>query len=166
MITNFLPSLFKGMFTNESRSIEWSEVAEIICGGSLKSSTEKYRKMIANNLEKNAQKVKQWMPALSPVVQCNGGRRRQHFVGLTGVGMCDFDHLSNVDAAFRKACEDNHAFLVYRTISGNGVRVLFRVEFKDPEGIPDLQKYRGDAPGFALANEYFSQLLGAEADMK
>lgn len=166
MITNYLPSLFKGMFTNESRSIEWSEVAEIICGGSLKSSTEKYRKMIANNLEKNAQKVKQWMPALSPVVQCNGGRRRQHFVGLTGVGMCDFDHLSNVDAAFRKACEDNHAFLVYRTISGNGVRVLFRVEFKDPEGIPDLQKYRGDAPGFALANEYFSQLLGAEADMK
>lgn len=166
MITNYLPSLFKGMFTNESRSIEWSEVAEIICGGSLKSSTEKYRKMIANNLEKNAQKVKQWMPALSPVVQCNGGRRRQHFVGLTGVGMCDFDHLSNVDAAFRKACEDNHAFLVYRTISGNGVRVLFRVEFKDPEGIPDLQKYRGDAPGFALANEYFSHLLGAEADMK
>lgn len=166
MITNYLPSLFKGMFTNESRSIEWSEVAEIICGGSLKSSTEKYRKMIANNLEKNAQKVKQWMPALSPVVQCNGGRRRQHFVGLTGVGMCDFDHLSNVDTAFRKACEDNHAFLVYRTISGNGVRVLFRVEFKDPEGIPDLQKYRGDAPGFALANEYFSQLLGAEADMK
>lgn len=166
MITNYLPSLFKGMFTNESRSIEWSEVAEIICGGSLKSSTEKYRKMIANNLEKNAQKVKQWMPALSPVVQCNGGRRRQHFVGLTGVGMCDFDHLSNVDAAFRKACEDNHAFLVYRTISGNGVRVLFRVEFKAPEEIPDLQKYRGDAPGFALANEYFSQLLGAEADMK
>ena len=166
MITNYLPSLFKGMFTNESRSIEWSEVAEIICGGSLKSSTEKYRKMIANNLEKNAQKVKQWMPALSPVVQCNGGRRRQHFVGLTGVGMCDFDHLSNVDAAFRKACEDNHAFLVYRTISGNGVRVLFRVEFKDPEGIPDLQKYRGDAPGFALANEYFSNMLGAEADMK
>ena len=166
MITNYLPSLFKGMFTNESRSIEWSEVAEIICGGSLKSSTEKYRKMIANNLEKNAQKVKQWMPALSPVVQCNGGRRRQHFVGLTGVGMCDFDHVSNVDAAFRKACEDNHAFLVYRTISGNGVRVLFRVEFKDPEGIPDLQKYRGDAPGFALANEYFSHLLGAEADMK
>ena len=44
--TNFLPSLFKGMFTNESRSIEWSEVAEMICGGSLESSTEKYRKMI------------------------------------------------------------------------------------------------------------------------
>ena len=164
--TNFLPSLFKGMFTNESRSIEWSEVAEIICGGSLESSTEKYRKMIANNLDKDAQRVKQWMPALCPVVQCNGGRRRQNFVGLTGVGMCDFDHLSDVDAAFCTACADPHAFLVYRTISGNGVRVLFRVEFNDPEAVPDIQKYRGDAPGFAMANEYFSKLLGAEADMK
>ena len=164
--TNYLPSLFKGMFTNESRSIEWSEVAEIICGGSLESSTEKYRKMIANNLDKDAQRVKQWMPALCPVVQCNGGRRRQNFVGLTGVGMCDFDHLADVNGAFHTACADPHAFLVYRTISGNGVRVLFRVEFNDPEGIPDIQKYRGDAPGFAMANEYFSKLLGAEADMK
>ena len=166
MITNFLPSLFKGMFTNESRSIEWSEVAEIICGGSLKSSTEKYRKMIANNLDKDAQRVKQWMPALCPVVQCNGGRRRQNFVGLTGVGMCDFDHLTDVDGAFHTACADPHAFLVYRTISGNGVRVLFRVEFNDPDAVTDIQKYRGDAPGFAMANEYFSKLLGAEADMK
>ena len=166
MITNYLPSLFKGMFTNESRSIEWSEVAEIICGGSLESSTEKYRKMIANNLDKDAQRVKQWMPALCPVVQCNGGRRRQNFVGLTGVGMCDFDHLADVDGAFRNACADPHAFLVYRTISGNGVRVLFQVEFNDPEAVPDIQKYRGDAPGFAMANEYFSKLLGAEADMK
>ena len=166
MITNYLPSLFKGMFTNESRSIEWSEVAEIICGGSLESSTEKYRKMIANNLDKDAQRVKQWMPALCPVVQCNGGRRRQNFVGLTGVGMCDFDHLTDVDGAFRTACADPHAFLVYRTISGNGVRVLFRVEFNAPEAVADIQKYRGDAPGFAMANEYFSKLLGAEADMK
>ena len=164
--TNYLPSLFKGMFTNESRSIEWSEVAEIICGGSLESSTEKYRKMIANNLDKDAQRVKQWMPALCPVVQCKGGRRRQNFVGLTGVGMCDFDHLTDVDGAFRTACTDPHAFLVYRTISGNGVRVLFRVELKDPEAVPDIQKYRGDAPGFAMANEYFSKLLGADADMK
>ena len=164
--TNYLPSLFKGMFTNESRSIEWSEVAEMICGGSLESSTEKYRKMIANNLDKDAQRVKQWMPALCPVVQCNGGRRRQNFVGLTGVGMCDFDHLADVDGAFQTASADPHAFLVYRTISGNGVRVLFRVEFNDPEAVPDIQKYRGDAPGFAMANEYFSKLLGAEADMK
>lgn len=164
--TNYLPSLFKGMFTNESRSIEWSEVAEMICGGSLESSTEKYRKMIANNLDKDAQRVKQWMPALCPVVQCNGGRRRQNFVGLTGVGLCDFDHLADVDGAFHTACADPHAFLVYRTISGNGVRVLFRVEFNDPEVASDIQKYRGDAPGFAMANEYFSKLLGAEADMK
>ena len=87
-------------------------------------------------------------------------------MGLTGVGMCDFDHLTDVDGAFHTACADPYAFLVYRTISGNGVRVLFRVELKDPEAVPDIQKYRGDAPGFAMANEYFSKLLGAEADMK
>ncbi len=162
----FLPSLFMGMYTAKSRVAEWSEVAEIICGEQLKSSTEKYRTQAALGLDADANKVKQWMPALCPVVQCDGGRRRQHFVGFTGVGMCDFDHLADVGAAFRTACADPHAFLVYRTISGHGVRVLFRYVMSGQQPIPSPQDYRGEAPGFTVANNYFARLLGAEADMK
>lgn len=155
-----------GMYTAKSRVAEWSEVAEIICGEQLKSSTEKYRTQAALGLDTDANKVKQWMPALCPVVQCDGGRRRQHFVGFTGVGMCDFDHLADVGAAFRTACADPHAFLVYRTISGHGVRVLFRYVMSDQQPLPSPQDYRGEAPGFTVANNYFALLLGAEADMK
>ncbi len=162
----FLPSLFMGMYTAKSRVAEWSEVAEIICGEQLKSSTEKYRTQAALDLDTDANKVKQWMPALCPVVQCDGGRRRQHFVGFTGVGMCDFDHLADVGAAFRTACADPHAFLVYRTISGHGVRVLFRYVMSGQQPLPSPQDYRGEAPGFTAANNYFARLLGAEADMK
>ena len=162
----FLPSLFMGMYTAKSRVAEWSEVAEIICGEQLKSSTEKYRTQAALGLDTDANKVKQWMPALCPVVQCDGGRRRQHFVGFTGVGMCDFDHLADVSAAFRTACADPHAFLVYRTISGHGVRVLFRYVMSGQQPLPSPQDYRGEAPGFTVANNYFARLLGAEADMK
>lgn len=162
----FLPSLFMGMYTAKSRVAEWSEVAEIICGEQLKSSTEKYRTQAALGLDTDANKVKQWMPALCPVVQCDGGRRRQHFVGFTGVGMCDFDHLADVGAAFRTACADPHAFLVYRTISGHGVRVLFRYVMSGQQPMPSSQDYRGEAPGFTVANNYFARLLGAEADMK
>ena len=162
----FLPSLFMGMYTAKSRVAEWSEVAEIICGEQLKSSTEKYRTQAALGLDTDANKVKQWMPALCPVVQCDGGRRRQHFVGFTGVGMCDFDHLADVGAAFRTACADPHAFLVYRTISGHGVRVLFRYVMSGQQPLPSPQDYRGEAPGFTVANNYFARLLGAEADMK
>ena len=162
----FLPSLFMGMYTAKSRVAEWSEVAEIICGEQLKSSTEKYRTQAALGLDTDANKVKQWMPALCPVVQCDGGRRRQHFVGFTGVGMCDFDHLADVGAAFRTACADPHAFLVYRTISGHGVRVLFRYVMSGQQPMPSPQDYRGEAPGFTVANNYFARLLGAEADMK
>lgn len=162
----FLPSLFMGMYTAKSRVAEWSEVAEIICGEQLKSSTEKYRTQAALGLDSDANKVKQWMPALCPVVQCDGGRRRQHFVGFTGVGMCDFDHLADVGAAFRTACADPHAFLVYRTISGHGVRVLFRYVMSGQQPLPSPQDYRGEAPGFTVANNYFARLLGAEADMK
>ena len=162
----FLPSLFMGMYTAKSRVAEWSEVAEIICGEQLKSSTEKYRTQAALGLDTDANKVKQWMPALCPVVQCDGGRRRQHFVGFTGVGMCDFDHLADVGAAFRTACADPHAFLVYRTISSHGVRVLFRYVMSGQQPLPSPQDYRGEAPGFTVANNYFASLLGAEADMK
>lgn len=162
--TNFLPSLFKGMFTNESRSIEWSEVAEIICGESLKSLTEKYRKLVVSEMPTEAQKIKQRMPVISPAVQCDGGRKKEHFVGLTGVSLCDFDHLQDIEQAFKIACADSKAFLVYRTISGKGLRILFKVEC--PKGLTKPEESGNVSPGFYEGNEHFAKLLSAEADMK
>ena len=51
---NFLPSLFRGLNTKESKTIEWGEVYSLIRSEVMASDTEKYRKMMAAGMEKEA----------------------------------------------------------------------------------------------------------------
>ena len=157
----YLPSLFKGMYTNECRTAEWGEIANVISSGMLADDTMKYRYFTEHGLDKDAQAIKKRMMAFTPAMECDGGRKAENFVGLTGVGMCDFDHVSDMDAAFAKAKADSHAMLVYRTISGQGIRVLFRYTASDNCYAGDNRLY---SQAFAAGNEYFAKLLGEAAD--
>ena len=160
-INIYRPSIFKGMYATNCSTADWSEIATIISGLTLKDDTEKYRYFTEHGLNDDAQAIKRRMMAFTPAVECNGGRKANNFVGLTGVGMCDFDHVADVDEAFAKAKADKHAFLVYRTISGHGIRVLFRY-LADGNGGADGNSLYPQA--FKAGNEYFAKLLGAAAD--
>ena len=155
------------MYCQDCRGAEWQEVVNIITGGTLAGDTEKYRYYMSCGLDDDAQKQKKRMPAFTPAVICNGGRRPDNFVALTGVGMCDFDHVDDVDRARRLLTADAHAMMVYRTISGKGLRVLFRYRVKgakdgdkaDARSMADIYNV-----AFKTGNEYFARLLGCEAD--
>lgn len=163
-----ITSLFNNMFDNCNRNVTWNELSAMVYGKALESDTAKYRYFNDNGLTDDAQKLKRAMPAFTPAVVCDGGRKPENFVGLTGVGMCDFDHVADTDKAMAAAAGDIHTMMAYRTISGKGVRILFRYEPAKGEEWPD----NGDAKGmaemygraFAEGNEYFAQLLGCEAD--
>ena len=160
-------SIFKNMYCQDCRGAEWQEVVNMITGGTLAGETDKYRYYAANGLDNSAQVIKKRMPAFTPAVICNGGRRPDNFVALTGVGMCDFDHVEDVDRARRLLTADAHAMMVYRTISGKGLRVLFRYRVKgakdddkaDARSMADIYNV-----AFKTGNEYFARLLGCEAD--
>lgn len=159
--------MFSSMYSAECRTCRWDDIASMITGGSLKEDTEKYRYFSDNGFSKEAQSMKHRMPAFTPAVECRGGRKAEHFAGLTLAGMCDFDHVENAAEAFRKAAADSHSLLVYRTVSGNGVRVIFRYRLQADtaaESATAQSLATVYAQAFAVGNRYYETLLGAKAD--
>lgn len=61
---------------------------------------------------------------------------------MTGLAMVDVDHVSSqegggsqpLETLFGRLCGDPHTLLCYRTISGDGIRVVFRYETDDGYG--------------------------------
>ena len=78
-------TIFKNMYSQDCRSIEWQEIINIITGNTLAGDTAKYRYYLSCKLDDDAQKLKKRMPAFTPAVVCNGGRKPENFVSLTGV---------------------------------------------------------------------------------
>ena len=107
----------------------------------------------------------------------NGGKAHKDVVGLTGLGMVDFDHVatlsdnssadSNEDllqTLKRKIINDPHTLLCYTTISGEGLRVLFRYDLDETFKLSQqIQFYK---KAFLACNTYYEQLLGISADEK
>lgn len=68
-----------------------------------------------------------------------GGKAESNIVAMTGLAMVDVDHVSSqegggsqpLETLFGRLCGDPHTLLCYRTISGDGIRVVFRYELDD-----------------------------------
>ena len=64
----------------------------------------------------------------------------------------------------QKIISDPHTLLCYTTISGEGIRVLFRYELDDAFGLKQqIQFYK---KAFMTCNAYYERLIGAKADEK
>ena len=152
----FLPSLFRGLMTKECKTIQWDEVYSLIRGNGLADETAKYRRMMAGGLDNEARLLKKSMPAITPAIECKGGRKEENIMGLTGVSLCDFDHISRdkIEDAMSKAKADSHSMMVYRTISGCGIRIFFKAEMTRKSYVQS----------FYTGNRYFSLLLDLESD--
>ena len=133
---------------------------------SVTQKTELYRKMAhAISRDEANKKVKEaMMPAFSvAVVFGDRGRQTQHVASVTGLSLCDIDHLDDIDAAFAKMAADPHTLLLYRTISGEGLRCIYR--YVDEKGQPPQNAllYRA---AYHKGNAYFARLAGKEYDGK
>ena len=146
-----LPSLFKGFFTKQSVSVEWSEVYHYLTGEELRELTDRYRA------------TKEWhyksaLLSLTPACGMNGkGKEADDLTGLTGFSMADFDHISPLRMEEVRALvnADPHTFLSHATASGEGFRVFFPYE----EG--------GDyGQAFLTGNCYYADLIGVGFDEK
>ena len=146
------------------------EVVRIIReDASVKDRTEKHRYYKSQGLDKAATSEKQSCLCFSVATHFQGGKTRQHIVGWPGIGMVDFDDLpaDRVGAMAEKAWADPHTLMVYRTISGEGIRILFRYQgygVADHLTVHQQKLIYEDA--FIRANLHFQRLLGAQPDPK
>lgn len=169
--TACLPSLFRGFRNAKSCTpVTWQQVYDYLTGGTLQDQTERHRYFRSQGLENDAQRIKQNMPAITPAVQCEGGRRSEQLKGLTGVSIVDFDHVPDLAATLALLRADEHTFLLHTTISGSGIRVLYRYALADgeePGGVRGVSGLKDDAlyrEAFRQGNAYFARLTGLQTD--
>ena len=152
-----LPSLFKSFRDQNPTIITWEEIFHLITSGYFRESTEKYRYYLQQGMDKDTGKIKSSSYGITPAVACLGGRRMENITGYTLFSLADFDHVPAGELArcMRLLADDPHTFLAYITISGLGIRVIFRIDSVDDY-----------AEAFRQGNEYFSALIGHPYDEK
>lgn len=167
MITDLKLSVFGTLQAYESKPLTLDTILWWIRHDkSVAEKTELYRSMAKTITPDEAKKkVKEaMMPAFSvAVVFRDRGRQTQHVASVTGLSICDIDHIENVDDAFERLKADPYTFILYRTISGEGIRCIYR--YVDEQGEPPKNAilYRA---AYVKGNKYFATLVGQDYDGK
>ena len=182
-------SLFNGFADKNPKPITIREVVEIIRADQrLQVLTENHRRYRAAGDTARADAEKEHMPCYSVAVQFSGGKQQKHIVSYTGLSIVDLDHIASEDMVrvLTLVRNDPHTLLAYTTISGQGVRAIFRYALNKTKDCTDFTDSSTDGSStqqtnnpsnlwlnnqeyrrvFEQGNEYYSNLVGIEPDEK
>ena len=167
-------SLFGSLKGTESKVVSVDEIIRLIKhDDSVAQKTDLYRQMAQNVSRETAKKEikEKVMPAFSVgVVFKSYGRKLADVEHATGFVLCDLDKTPSNSPCLggeqereevrRRICQDPHTFLCYRTISGEGFRILYRFVREDNRHL-NCEVYPA---AFKKGNDYFQELTGCEYD--
>ena len=162
-------SSFENFTSKRPVSLSLDAIANFMrCDQRLESLTKAYR-------QTGSKHIKMETPLFAVACFFDGGKGKENIKGLTGLSMVDFDHISpsgplkeeELSALRSKIAGDPHTVMCYTTISGNGLRIIFRYEQPQSktDGVGDhiLEQYKA---AFYAGNAYYEKLLGMKADMQ
>ena len=162
-------SSFENFTSKRPVSLTLNAIANFMrCDQRLESLTKAYR-------QTGSKHIKMETPLFAVACFFDGGKGKENIKGLTGLSMVDFDHISpsgplteeELSALRNKIAGDPHTVMCYTTISGNGLRIIFRYEQPQSktDGVGDhiLEQYKA---AFYAGNAYYEKLLGMKADMQ
>ena len=162
-------SSFENFTSKRPVSLTLDAIANFMrCDRRLESLTKAYR-------QTGSKHIKMETPLFAVACFFDGGKGKENIKGLTGLSMVDFDHISPSDplteeelsALRNKIAGDPHTVMCYTTISGNGLRIIFRYEQPQSktDGVGDhiFEQYKA---AFYAGNAYYEKLLGMKADMQ
>lgn len=162
-------SSFENFTSKRPVSLSLDAIANFMrCDQRLESLTKAYR-------QTGSKHIKMETPLFAVACFFDGGKGKENIKGLTGLSMVDFDHISpsgplteeELSALRNKIAGDPHTVMCYTTISGNGLRIIFRYEQPQSktDGVGDhiFEQYKA---AFYAGNAYYEKLLGMKADMQ
>ena len=162
-------SSFENFTSKRPVSLSLDAIANFMrCDQRLESLTKAYR-------QTGSKHIKMETPLFAVACFFDGGKGKENIKGLTGLSMVDFDHISpsgplkeeELSALRSKIAGDPHTVMCYTTISGNGLRIIFRYEQSqsktDRVGDHVFEQYKA---AFYAGNAYYEKLLGMKADMQ
>ena len=136
-MNNLQLSLFRGVHDTQPRPVTLMELVTMMrTDQSVRDLTEKHRYARTMGDEQGAKRYKHMMASFGVAARFEGGRQQKHIVEHTGLSLVDIDHIAEEDMArvLDLVRADEHTLLAYTTLSGKGVRVLFR--YKTPSNLP------------------------------
>lgn len=147
----------------------WENIFKEITDGTHAAATLHYRNHLAaepatddpvrlEQWKRTKSRLKAERPAFTPSVILEGGRTKAHVKGFTHLVMVDVDDqpAECTDRLLALLKADAHAFLVYRTLSGRGIRIIARVE-----GEMTAENFY---PLWKGVNTYYANLCGVTID--
>ena len=162
-------SSFENFTSKRPVSLSLDAIANFMrCDQRLESLTKAYR-------QTGSKHIKMETPLFAVACFFDGGKGKENITGLTGLSMVDFDHISpsgplkeeELSALRNKIAGDPHTVMCYTTISGNGLRIIYRYEQPQSktDGVGDhiFEQYKA---AFYAGNAYYEKLLGMKADMQ
>ncbi len=131
----------------------------------LSQRTHDYRERYKAMGKESAKVIKETMVhAFSVAVNFHGtGHNATQAAYWTGLAMCDIDHIDNpgeLEMAFERLTHDCHVILMYRTISGRGLRIIYSYQREHGQKIDDTAW----KAAFLFGNERLSQVAGHNYD--
>lgn len=150
-------SLFQALQTKYPPTlVTLREVVSLVTTNvTLKENTEKFRYFTSQGFEKDADEIKiKKCPAFTPAAVFEQYRRYNCITGITQYSMVDLDDLTEAEAVrFMELLKDDpYWLLAYITISGKGLRIIYRVE-----GVTDQKTY---LKAFYQGNAHYCELFG------
>lgn len=130
------------------------------------ANTESYRKaMVAMGKKFADSNIKQKLiPAFSVAVTFQGlGHSEAQAASWTGLAMCDIDHFEateELEAAFERLSKDPHVLLMYRSVGGLGLHIIYWYQRENNKRIDDTS-WRG---AFLKGNEHLAAVAQHEFD--
>ncbi len=159
-------SLFKGYADTCPVEVPLSEVIALIReNAAVKEHTIKYRYFLNRSQERAAGREKAGTPCFAVAVRFAAGKSEKQICEWTGLGLVDIDHIPSerLDEVCEQVRQDAHTLLSYLTISGCGLRILYRIEGLTDDFEKNKRLY---ARFFLHANRYYAHLTGCECDLK
>lgn len=131
----------------------------------VKNHTEKHRYYRSEGYQAPASREKASCPCFAVAVRFSGGKQQKHIASWTGFSLADLDHVpaQRMQEVLQRVREDEHTLLAYVTISGEGIRILFRMDVP-MEGLSAAKKIERYKKAFLAANAYYTRLTGVECD--
>ena len=175
-------SLFRGVHDTQPQAVTLDELVAMMRDDlSVRDLTEKHRYALSVGDKHGAKRYKDMMLSFGVAAVFEGGRRNTHIIRYTGLSLVDIDHIEpgDMERVVSLVRTDEHTLLAYTTMSGQGMRVLFRYEASpNPSQGGELGSAMSESPllgrgkgetafyrqVFLHGNEYYSNLLGIDYD--
>lgn len=157
-------SLFRSLTSNQPLGpVTLEEVhRRITTDATLKENTEKFRYFRSQGFDGDADKIKRSKcPVFTPAAIFDGKRHGKNLMSYTQYSLVDIDGLTETEVGrmVQLLKSDPYWLLVYITLSGKGLRIIYQVA-----GVTDKASY---LKAFYQGNAHYGRLLGvAEFDDK